>query len=93
MGDEQLDAAREQAEIDREQADTRVREAELERERIANARAALESGDPVRITETAEDLHRVHALHEAKNGHIERSRASLRRAAEAGRRLARLRRG
>jgi hypothetical protein len=88
-----VDAEQEQAEIDEEQAATRVREAELEKRRIEEARAAVQSRDPVRIAETAENLHRVHALHEAKHGHIARSKASLRRAARTAQRLARLRRG
>jgi hypothetical protein len=93
MGSERREAERQQAEINAEQAAARTLEAEHERRRIAEAREAAASGDPVRITEAAIDLHRAHALHEAKAGHIERSKASLRRAARAGRRLARLRRG
>jgi hypothetical protein len=90
---DELDARRDQALIDREQAATRVREAAFEAEHIAAARRAAESGDPAVVAAAAEDLHRVHALHEARQGHLERSRASLRRAAQAGRHLARLRRG
>ena len=88
-----IEERQQQAEIHGEQAASRALEAEQEHRRIAEARAAVASGDPERITQAAVDLHRAHALHEAKAGHIERSRASLVRAANAGRRLARLRRG
>jgi hypothetical protein len=93
VDDEQIEARREQAIIAQETAAAHADEARLEHDGIERAREAIESRDPETIAEAAADLHRTHALHEAKAGHAERSRRSLRRAAAAGRRLARLRRG
>jgi hypothetical protein len=84
---DRFDAQRAQAEIDAEVAASRIAESELERAAISAAREAAETGDPDRIAAAAEELHRVHALHEAKAGHTDRAEASLRRAARAARRL------
>src|SRR4051812_38799399 len=90
---EQLEARIEQLEGEREQAAARRLAAAVEAEAIHEAAAAAASGDPQAITAAAVELHRAHALHEAKAGHPERARASLERAGRAAARLVRLRRG
>lgn len=86
-------ARREQAQINAEKAAARRLEADLELRHIKAAHAAADSGDAEAQAAAAAALHRVHALHEAKNGHIDRARGALRRAAAVERRLRSLRLG
>lgn len=91
--EEAVRARMEQAEIDAETAAARRSLAQQEAELIARVERALEQGDPEALAEAAVELHRGHALHEAKAGHPGRARAAVGRAVASQLRLARLRAG
>lgn len=91
MADERRLRRSEQAEIDAEEAATRRREAGEALERLRAVGDAVARRDPGAVAEAAAELHRVHALHEQRQGRRQTAREAVGRGVRARLRALQLR--